>query len=119
MQVLLTDDDIAGIADDDLRALIRIRADDTREFVDHFSELVRFIVVDSGDDPDDLAEQLGFSIDPGHPEGHRPCDVREHHPGWIEQVYVLSDDGSGVIVFIADPATATVPDPALPPEAPT
>jgi hypothetical protein len=35
--VLVTDDGIAGVADDDLRALIRTRADDTRDYVDQLS----------------------------------------------------------------------------------
>jgi hypothetical protein len=67
-----------------------------------------FIVVDGGDRVTTLDEQLGFPIlsnrfDGTHfgDPGFTPChEILEEHTGCYEMVFVLSDDGYGVEVFI-------------------
>ncbi len=67
-----------------------------------------FIVIEAGDSLDALDAQLGFSILSnrfdgtlyGHPD-FSPCfELLEEHASCYEMVFVLSDDGYGVEVFI-------------------
>ena len=78
------------------------------------SQLVRFIIMASSDTAIDLEAAMGFSIRTnrftdcryGDPD-FQPCwEVIEAHQLWYEIVYVLSDDGFGLILFVpkdADP----------------
>ena len=67
-----------------------------------------FIVVDEGDELPALDKQLGFPILSNRfdgcmfgEEGFTPChEVLEEHASYYEMVFVLSDDGYGVEVFI-------------------
>ena len=67
-----------------------------------------FIVVEDGDNITALDEQLGFPILSNRfdgtcfgDSGFTPChEILEEHAGCYEMVFVLSDDGYGVEVFI-------------------
>jgi len=117
MHVIRTETDLDSLEDPELLALVRQRITDTAEFVDHFSELVHFVVVQRGDDVADIDEALGFPVManrfdgiPFGQAGFTPSwDVLAEFPGWFELVYVLSDDGNGVNVFVAK-ALGTPPD---------
>jgi hypothetical protein len=78
------------------------------------SELINFIVIEQGDIVADLDAELGFPVMTNRFDGCRygepgfspSWEVIEEHINWFELVYVLSDDGFGVVVFVpkhADP----------------
>ncbi len=109
MHVIRTDSDFIHLEDPELRSLIGHRIADTAEYVDHWSELVFFVVVEPGDAVTDIDEALGFPIlvnrfdgIPFGRAGFTPSwDVLAEHAAWFELVYVLSDDGNGVTVFVS------------------
>jgi hypothetical protein len=78
------------------------------------SQLVRFIIMASSDTVIDLEAVLGFSIRTsrftdcryGDPD-FQPCwEVIEAHQLWYEIVYVLSDDGFGLVIVVPKDAEA-------------
>jgi hypothetical protein len=109
MQVIRDDSDVARIECAELRELIEHRISEYSEYVEHFNELVTFILVEPGDCIADVDSALGFSVltnrfdgTPYGDAGFTPSwDVLEEHAGNYELVYVLSDDGAGIIVFIS------------------
>ena len=77
-------------------------------------QMVQFIVMDSGDTVIELEAALGFSVRINRFTGCRYGDteylpsweVIEAHSYWYEVVYVLGDDGFGIVIFVpkdADP----------------
>ncbi len=109
MHVIRTETDLDALEDPELQALIRQRISETAEYVDHWSELVFFVVVQPGDHFTDVDEALGFTVManrfdgiPFGQAGFTPSwEVLAEHPGWFELVYVLGDDGNGVTVFVS------------------
>jgi hypothetical protein len=109
MNVIRTESDIAGLEDTELQDLIRQRIAETADYVDHFSELVHFVVVRPGDHVATVDDALGFPVlvnrFDGVPFGHADFtpswDALQEHAGWFELVYVTGDDGSGVTVFVS------------------
>lgn len=75
-----------------------------------FTELAFFLIAEPGDTEDDIVGELGFSplvnlVDGcryGEPEFAPSWEWIAPHCGWFELVYILSDDGFGWIVFVAD-----------------
>lgn len=71
-------------------------------------QLIRLIVFEQGDALVDLDRALGFPVMTNRFDGShfgdpdfQPCwEVIERHTHWFEWVYVLSDDGAGVVVFM-------------------
>jgi hypothetical protein len=108
MHVIRTESDLQALEDPDLLELIRRRIADTAEYVDHFSELVFFVIVEPGDDMTTVDASLSFSllanrfdgIAFGEPGFTPSWDVLEEHPGFYELVFVLGQDGQGVTVFV-------------------
>jgi hypothetical protein len=96
MKEIITDEDLLTIKDPALAALLSARSIEASEYVDHFSELVRFILVDSRDTISDVEGVVGLDLE--SIDGR--ADVFEEHPRYFELVYVLSDDGSGVTLFV-------------------
>lgn len=88
---------IHGLRDHNLRAVVEQRINDLGELIDEYplSQLVRFVVVEPGDGLAAVEGAAGFSV------VSRPWDVREDHPGWIELVFIVSDDGFGVELFVS------------------
>lgn len=109
MHVIRTDSDLDTLEDPELLRLIRGRISDTAEYVDHFSELVHFVIVQPGDDIADIDEALGFPVMANRFDGTRfgqvgftpSWDVLAEFPGWFELVYVTGQDGNGVTVFVS------------------
>ena len=109
MHVIRTDSDLESLEDPELLTLIRQRISETVEYADQFSDLVFFVVVQPGDDIADVDEALGFpvmvnrfdGIAFGEPGFTPSWDVLAEHPGWFELVFVLSQDGNGVTVFVS------------------
>lgn len=94
MKVVRSNQEIDGVDDAPLRAVIHQRVAELSVYVDHFAELVRFVIAEEGDDRATLEGELSIEL------AGRPPDVREELAGYIELVYVLSDDGSGVTLFL-------------------
>jgi hypothetical protein len=91
MQIIRTQEDASTIADPELRQLIAR----VHESVIEFPEILYFIlIVEVGDTIAMLDTQLGFPI------LTTPREILEEHAGYFEMVFVISDDGSGVEVFI-------------------
>jgi hypothetical protein len=109
MHVIRSEFDLQALEDPDLLYLIRQRIADTAEFVDTFGELVFFVAVRPGDDIAALDDAMGFRVMANRFDGvafgeagFAPSwDVLEEHPGFYELIYVLSDNGAGVTVFVA------------------
>ncbi len=74
-------------SDPELRTLMLNRVQALSEYVDDLGELAHFIVVET-------AEELRSLNLP------EIIEVREDHKHWTELVYVLSDDGFGLQVFV-------------------
>ena len=108
MHVIRTDSDLQALEDPGLLELIHRRIADTAEFVNTFGELVFFVIVEPGDDIAGVDDALGFPVmvnrfdgtTLGEPGFTPSWDVLEEHAGFYELVYVLSDDGRGVTVFV-------------------
>lgn len=108
MHVIRTDSDLEGVSEPVLRGLIHQRIRELADYVAHFSELVSYVVFERGDRLADLDTALGFSVLVSRFDGlpfdapgfTPPWEVLMEHAGWYELVYVLTDAGSGVEVFI-------------------
>lgn len=108
MHVIRTESDLQTVEDAGLLDLIRRRIADTAEYVEHFSDLVFFVIVEPDDGMELVASAIGFSPLTNRFDGTRfgepgftpSWEVLEEHVGHYELVYVLSDDGQGVTVFV-------------------
>ena len=77
-------------------------------------QLVQFVVMASSETFMELEAALGFSVRVNRFEGTRYGDadflpsweVIEAHHFWYELVYVLSDDGFGIVIFVPKDADA-------------
>lgn len=117
MQILCDSTSIqkALAAQAELARLIQGHIDRLNDFEGYdLSQLVRFIVMASSDTVIDLEAAIGFSVRSnrftdrryGDPE-FQPCwEVIEAHQLWYEIVYVLSDDGFGLVIFVPKDAEA-------------
>lgn len=73
-----------------------------------WSELVRFVVVERNDTVSSLEGALGFPVMANRFDGCRygepgfspSWEFINEHKDWYEVVYVLGDDGFGVVVFV-------------------
>ena len=91
MQIIRTQEDASTITDPELRHLIAR----VYESVIEFPEILCFVLlVETGDSIATLDAQLGFPI------LNTPRDILEEHAGFFEILFVISDDGSGVEVFV-------------------
>ena len=109
MHVIRDPSALAHLRDSEVRGLIDRRVQEIAEYVEtDFSELVFFVVVEPGDALDAVDVGLGLSLMSnrfddtayGGPDFTPSWDVLEEHAGCYELVFVLSDDGSGVTVFV-------------------
>ena len=101
---------IRSTQDAELHQLISARIERLREFGDlDLGQLVHFIVFEQGDTIKELDAALGFPITTNRFDGIRfgqpgfmPCwEAIEEHTLWFECVYVLSDDGAGIVVLVS------------------
>ena len=108
MDVIRTDSDLKQLQAPELAHLIDCRIKEVHEYVDHFSELVYYVVVHPDDAIADVESLIGFTLlrnrfdgQPfGSPRFTSSWEVIEEHEGYYELVFVLSDDGMGVTLFI-------------------
>ena len=94
MKVLMTDADVGALEDPELRSLMLRRIEELSEYGGHFSELVRFVVMEHADEPEALGGELNLDV------RLRSPDVAEWIGENLELVYVLSDDGRGATVLL-------------------
>jgi len=106
---------VKSLLDRELRELLLAHVEKLSEYEGYdLGELVSFVVVDCNDTVSDLDAALGFPVMANRFDGCRygepgftpSWEVIEEHSNWFEMVYVLSDDGFGVVVFVpkhADP----------------
>ncbi len=110
---------IALLADNKLRSLLTERLDQLTnawEGID-LSDLTHFLIIQPGDTAADAENELGWSLLVNPVDGARFGDPAftpswewiEDHSGWFEAVYIISDDGFGISLFVQD-------DPATDPE---
>lgn len=98
---------VAGI-DAELTALIHARIEELAEYTEQIGELVTFIVVQSGDSVEQIDAALGFDILSnrfdmttfGSASFTPSWDGLAEHAGWFDLIYVLSDDGFGIVVYV-------------------
>lgn len=95
MQVIRSRDRIEQVHPPSLRTTLLQRVAEAEAYVDDFSELVRFILIEPGDAPSDLSGELGREVHLIAPDASE--NVGDDH---LELVYVLSDDGAGASVFV-------------------
>jgi hypothetical protein len=90
--------------------LRRILTDRSERLADYdgydLGELAHFLIVQPGDTVEAIEAALGFS-----PVTHGAEAVTDHG-GWVEAVFVLSDDGFGWVLLV--PNTPAVPAELLP-----
>ena len=119
MQIIRDPLDATHIADPELRQLIEKTMHDLNHDGPYDAdELGYFLVVQPGDSLDVLSDKIGFSImanrwtgiEYGHAGFTPSFEIVEEHAGYYEMVFIISDSGFGVEVFI--PKTEGV-DPAL------
>lgn len=100
---------VDAITDPELRILLWQRFTALSQDVPYDPDVCGyFIVVEDGDMLEVLDKQLGFSVLRNRfdgksygEEGFTGCwEILEEHVSWYEFVFVLSDDGYGVLVFV-------------------
>ncbi|MEH6790475.1 hypothetical protein [Parasphingorhabdus sp.] len=103
---------ISLLADNQLRALLSERFDQLTsawEGID-LSDLTHFLIIQPGDTTADAEHELGWSLLVNPVDGARFGDPAftpswewiEDHGGWFEAVFIMSDDGFGITLFVQD-----------------
>ena len=119
MQIIRDPLDATRIGDPELRHLIEKTMHDLNHDGPYDpDELGYFLIVQPGDSLDVLSDKIGFSImanrwtgmEFGHADFTPSFEIVEEHAGYYAMVFIISDSGFGVEVFI--PKTEGV-DPAL------
>ena len=109
MQIIRDPADAANLADPELRHLVEKTVHDLSEDYPYDpDELGYFLIVEPGDTLETIDAQLGFSILSnrysgirfGQPGFAQSFELVDEHAGYYEVVFILSDDGFGVEVFI-------------------
>lgn len=103
--------------DPELRHLLALRIQSLEAFddlPDDLAYLLQVVVLESGDSVADMFGHLGLCPDhlalpcpdPALPDFCPAWEVIEAYGHWFELTFVLSDDGSGMVVFVPDTADA-------------
>jgi len=109
MRVLSDPASIAELEDPELRALLERRVQAILAEGYQLDELALYVVVEPGDPIETINAPLGFSVlctrwEPdacfGTPAFEPSWELLWEHAGYYEILYVMSDDGFGVGVFV-------------------
>lgn len=109
MQVIRDPADAATITDPELCELIEKTIRDLSEDYPYDpDELGYFLIVQPGDSLDALSAQIGFPIMAnrwtgirfGQPDFTPSFELVDEHAGYYEMVFIISDSGYGIEVFI-------------------
>jgi hypothetical protein len=100
------------LADNKLRSLLTERLEQlTNAWEDiDLSDLTHFLIIQPGDTAADAERELGWSLLVNMVDGARfgqpaftpSWEWIEDHGGWFEAVYIMSDDGFGISLFVQD-----------------
>lgn len=116
MQVIRDPAETANIADPELRHLIqKTIAALSPDGPYNADELGYFLIVEPGDTLATINAKIGFDILANRWTGKRfdqpgytpSFELVEEHAGYYEMVFVISDSGYGVEVFVPKPASTT------------
>jgi hypothetical protein len=90
---------VSQLPDSNLRDLLTARARELQPYLDgeDLSELVTFLVLEPGDSLTAIDELLGFRL---LGDEIRRFELITDHSAWYEIVFILSDDGAGIEVFV-------------------
>lgn len=117
MQIIRDPSSVSAIADLELRHLIeKTIAALSQDYPYDPDVLGYFLIMESGDSLATINAQLGFDImankwtgirfdQPGYTQSF---EVLDEHAGFFEMVFIISDDGFGIEVFI--PKTGVDPE---------
>lgn len=93
---------LSTITDATLKRILTDRVEQLAEYDGYdLGEMAHFLIVQPRDTLNTIEAALGFS------PITNPAEVITDHGGWIEAVFILSDDGFGWVVLVPD-------DPTLP-----
>lgn len=88
--------------DEQLRTLLADRAGSLTDYSEYdFSELAEILIVDAGDGLPDVERTYG---EPLVAEGLLafPVESIVRHAGWYEALWIKSDEGFGLVLFVQD-----------------
>jgi len=117
MQIIRDPADAASMADPELRTLVQKTIAALSEDYPYDPDVLGyFLIVEPGDSLASINAQIGFDIlankwtgirydQPGYTQAF---EVLEEHAGYWEMVFIISDDGFGIEVFI--PKTTDISD---------
>jgi len=117
MQIIRSPADTATIKNIELRTCIdKTISDLSPDSPYDPNELGYFLIVEPGDSIATINTQIGFDIlankwsgirfdQPGYTQSF---EVLDEHANWFEMVFIISDDGYGIEVFI--PKAIDIPD---------
>lgn len=97
--------------DPHLKLLLRQRVDELSGYEGYDPyDLVTFAIIEPPDREADIESALGLPIATnlvdgstfGEPDFEPSSEYIARHPGWFELVYVLCDDGAGIVIWIPD-----------------
>jgi hypothetical protein len=108
MHIIREPSSVHQISSNAVRELVRKRIDDLGGDAFNTTELGFFLVLECGDKLEAINAQLGFDILRNRMTGVRydhtdytpPFEFIESFPSCFDMVFILSDDGFGVEVFI-------------------
>lgn len=94
------------LADNVLRSMLQTRLTQLGNLID----LSHLLIVQPGDTAADAQNELGWSLlhnvvdelPYDHPDFTPSWEWIEHHSDWYEFVFIVSDDGFGIHVFVQD-----------------
>ena len=116
MQIIRDPAETSTIADPELRALVEKTIRDLSPDGPYDpDELGFFLIVEPGDSLDTINSEIGFNILANRwtgirfdqPDYTQSFECLDEHAGYYEVVFIISDDGFGIEVFI--PKAAGVP----------
>ena len=95
MQIIRNPADVSSVADPAIRQMVQQRIDAIADDVPYDADLHGyFLVLEAGDTLDAIAAQIGF-----HPLTKIP-EILEEYPDCYDLLFIVSDDGFGVELFI-------------------
>lgn len=109
MRQLRNEDDLAGISDPVIQALVRLRFAQLAEYDDYtLDELGSFWLVEPGDDFSTIeaisgcpiGSDLFYDVSYGHPDFSPSFEVLENHATCWELVWIFNDGGYGTALFV-------------------
>lgn len=92
---------IAAPSGPEIASILRVHADRLAEF-DNFelSDLALFAIIQPGDTLESVEDALNWRLTDGDGGFIQPPEIVSRHAGWYEVVFILSDDGYGLVLLL-------------------